>query len=223
MDKYYIKLTKNDKTILKSFENMIDGLGTYLGEGYELVLLSLENLETSVVKIINGSLSGRKVGSPITDLTLQLLGQIENNESHPSYCYFNKSKNGALIRSTTIPITGENNHIIGLICVNFYTDTAFSSFLSQFIPNVRELAMINAPSETFSENIDELILNSINIAKDMILPDASISSVNKNKEIVSLLYQKGIFNLKDSVVKVAELLNISKNTVYMHIRNLNPR
>ena len=29
----------------------------------------------------------------------------------------------------------------------------------------------------------------------------------------------GIFNMKDSVVKGAALLGISKNTVYMHIRN----
>ena len=56
--------------------------------------------------------------------------------------------------------------------------------------------------------------------KDIILNDTSVSANNKNKEIVTALYKRGIFNLKDSVVKVAEKLNISKNTVYMHIRNL---
>ena len=43
----------------------------------------------------------------------------------------------------------------------------------------------------------------------------------KNKEIVAILYQKGIFNLKDSVITIANHLGISKNTVYMHIRNMN--
>ena len=41
------------------------------------------------------------------------------------------------------------------------------------------------------------------------------------KEIISILHQKGIFNLKDAVVKVAHCMGISKNTVYMHVRNLN--
>ena len=44
---------------------------------------------------------------------------------------------------------------------------------------------------------------------------------NKNKEIVAILYQKGIFNLKDSVITIANHLGISKNTAYMHIRNMN--
>ena len=56
--------------------------------------------------------------------------------------------------------------------------------------------------------------------KDQIFMHMSISTNNKNKEIVTALYKKGIFNLKDSVIKVAGRLNISKNTVYMHIRNL---
>ncbi|WP_349667942.1 helix-turn-helix domain-containing protein, partial [Lacrimispora sp.] len=39
------------------------------------------------------------------------------------------------------------------------------------------------------------------------------------KEIINILCQQGVFTLKDAVVKVAEYLDISKNTVYMHIRN----
>ena len=57
--------------------------------------------------------------------------------------------------------------------------------------------------------------------KKIVYNDLSISASNKNKEIVSLLYQRGIFNLKDSVITISEQLGISKNTVYMHIRNLN--
>ena len=68
--------------------------------------------------------------------------------------------------------------------------------------------------------MDELIETALADVKDMILNDTSIAASNKNKEIVTALYKRGIFNLKDSVVKVAERLGISKNTVYMHIRNL---
>ena len=46
------------------------------------------------------------------------------------------------------------------------------------------------------------------------------SHSNKNKEIIRKLYDKGIFQIKDSVPKIADELNISKNTVYLHLRNL---
>ena len=44
--------------------------------------------------------------------------------------------------------------------------------------------------------------------------------MNRNKEIIAILYQKDIFNLKNAVPKVAERLGLSKNTVYLHLRNL---
>ncbi|MFR3728009.1 helix-turn-helix domain-containing protein [Lacrimispora sp.] len=74
--------------------------------------------------------------------------------------------------------------------------------------------------ETFSENIDDLLESTLNEIRENIMNDPSISSANKNKEIIIALEQRGIFNIKDSVVKIANLLNISKNTVYLHLRNL---
>ena len=76
-------------------------------------------------------------------------------------------------------------------------------------------------SETFVENTEELMLNALEDAKKTVYSNLTISSSNKNKEIISLLYQKGIFNLKYSVITIANHLGISKNTVYMHIRNMN--
>ena len=66
MDNSFLKLTATDRKILDSFALMLNGLGAYLGDGYELVLHSLENLDHSVIKIINGHYTGRKEGAPIT-------------------------------------------------------------------------------------------------------------------------------------------------------------
>lgn len=118
MDIPYIELTATDRQILNSYALMLDGLGAYLGEGYELVLHSLESLDHSVIKIINGHYTGRKEGSPITDLALKMLGELERDPARTVSPYFNKNKSGALLRSCTIPITGEHGRIIGLLCMN---------------------------------------------------------------------------------------------------------
>ena len=84
----------------------MDGLALYLGEGYEFVLHSLEDLSHSVVKIINGHYSNRKPGAPITDFGLNLLRDLEQKQKPEPQVYFNY-QNGTLLKSTTIPILAE--------------------------------------------------------------------------------------------------------------------
>ncbi|MDR2417706.1 MAG: helix-turn-helix domain-containing protein [Treponema sp.] len=43
---------------------------------------------------------------------------------------------------------------------------------------------------------------------------------HKNREIIRILYYQGIFKLKSAVYMVSHDLNLSKNTVYLHIRTL---
>ncbi len=72
-----MKLTEIDRMILQSYDTVLDGLAQYLGDGCEIVLHSLENLDKSVIKIVNGHHTGRKVGAPITHLALEMLDEIK--------------------------------------------------------------------------------------------------------------------------------------------------
>lgn len=220
MENNYINLTPEERAILQSYIPVVEGLGHYLGEGYEIILHNLESLEHSVMQIVNGHYSGRKIGSPITDFALAMLKQIEQTEDHSAITYFNQNANGTLLKSATIPIPGKKNKIIGMICINFYMNVPFSTLLSQFVPPAAGSLAAQNQTETFTEDVDDLIAGALSDVKDAILNNPAIPVQNKNKEIVTVLYQRGIFNLKDAVIKVAALLNISKNTVYMHIRNL---
>ncbi|EAZ71570.1 MukF protein [Vibrio cholerae NCTC 8457] len=48
--------------------------------------------------------------------------------------------------------------------------------------------------------------------------DKSVSNNTKNRQIVMALFDKGIFDIKDAINRVADRLNISKHTVYLYIR-----
>lgn len=217
MEDPYIELTEQDRLILESYKILLDGLADYLGEGYELILHSLENLDNSVIKIINGHYTGRREGAPITDLALNMLKKISNSDAPQSYSYFSKSKSGALLKSTTIPIVSGTRKIIGLLCINLHTEIPFQKMISTFLPNEPDYL---TQQETFAENVDDLIVTTLTNARAHVLNNPDISCNNRNKEIVAYLYEKGIFKMKDSVIKVANLMGISKNTVYMHIRNI---
>lgn len=212
----YLVLSPTDKVILESYKILVDGLSAYLGEGYEIILHSLEDLDHSVIKIINGHYTERCEGAPITDLALTMLEDLNRRSSLEVKAYFNH-KSGKTLKSVTIPVVGEQRRIIGLLCINFHMESSVFNFLTQFLPN--EASNISS-SETFNKNADGLLISALEDAKAQIYGDKSVNASNKNKEIIRLLYQRGIFNIKDAVASVAEDLGISKNTVYLHLRNI---
>ena len=214
---YNVVFTKEDHLILDSCKTVLDGLADYLGEGYEFVLHSLENVDHSVVKIINGHHTGRKEGAPITDLALNMLKKIQDNDNQPYISYNAQNKKGQPLRSATIAIHGTNRKVIGLICINFYLNTPFVNVLENFV-SMQSAAPQFAP-ETFAADINELIRESFETVYQEVVADASVPGSLRNKEIVLRLNERGIFKLKNAVITVANLLGISKNTVYLHLRN----
>lgn len=214
-----MKLTKTDYAILNSYRFLLDGLAEYLGSGYEIVLHSLENYEHSAIKVINGHFTGRAEGAPITDLAVRMLTEIkESGNIYQSRIYVNRNAKGVPMHCATIPIIGENNRIIGLLCMNFHTEIPFYDVLNNLLSIHQEKA--DNSIETYTNNSDELISSAVMEARTAIMNNPTISVSNRNKEVIYMLQEKGIFQLKDAVAKVANYLGISKNTVYLHLRNM---
>lgn len=216
MEYQNITLTPADWLVLQSCGDLLDGLANYLGEGYEIVLHSLEDLDHSIIRIVNGHHTGRKVGAPITGLALDMLGRM--TERGEEYCisYFTQNKNGEPLKSTTIAIRGEQGRIIGLLCINFYLNTPFSQVLSYFTP------MAAAPTrmvEAFSDNTEELVSQAVAQARQQVEADGTVPPSMKNRQIVAQLHAQGIFKMKSAVDLVAQDMDISKNTVYLHLRH----
>ena len=212
------QFSTTDHLILRSYCSILDGLAEFWGPGIEIVLHSLENYDSAAIKVVNGHYTGRSEGAPLTDLALRMLRDIQRSgNNHKNLIYSNKSKTGSPIRSATLPITGENDNIIGLLCINFYMDIPLHSYLESFILPAHSG---NALTETFASSSDELIENAVLSARDEVYANPGISSTNRNREIISILLEKDIFRLKTAVPKVSEMLGLSTNTVYLHLRHL---
>ena len=222
-------LSEIDKLILNSYKTIVYGLADYLGPESEIVLHSLENYESSAI-IIAGENTKRKVGAPITDLALSMLSKMSVSEGTNFLTYFTKSKNQTKMKSSTIAIYGENKRIIGLLCINYNLECKLDDFIKNFSYPEKideDVNLINFNSsekssmiENFTNSIDELIEEKVEKIKIKVDKNEEISNNNKNKEIIKILYEEGIFNIKDGVIRVAKKMNISKNTVYLHIRQL---
>lgn len=218
MENQIIFLTEQDKAILRSYLHIAEGIAEFWGESCEVIVHNLAQLDASVIKIINGRNPGTMEETTISDTALSYAHKMMEDPSLRHVTYFSKTKRGETFKAMICAIEGERHNIIGLLCVHFYLTASFHTLLQTFSPAPQTSGQ--GLSDTFVENSEELMLSALAEAKKNVYGNLSISSANKNKEIISLLHQKGIFNLKDSVITIANHLGISKNTVYMHIRNM---
>ena len=220
-----VSFTPADRAVLESYKTLVEGLAGYLGEGYEIVLHSLENLEHSAVKVANGHHTGRREGAPITDLALSMLSRLTEKGSLGYVCYNAKNKYGAPLRSTTISIHGPGGKVIGLLCINFYLDTPLSHCLEALglAAGAAPAPAPGLPAENFAGSTRELVASAVERAAQQVRGDPAIRPALHNREIVALLYAEGIFNMKDAVPLAAELLGISVNTVSLHLRHVKGR
>lgn len=216
---HHMKLSSTEHAILDSYKSVLDGLSLFLGDGFEFVLHSLEDLDTSAIKVVNGHYSKRSEGAPITDLAMQMLQKIkQGGDIRKNMIYINRNRGKAPIKSATLPIIGSGERIIGLLCINFHMSISLGSFFEGFLGGFGGEALQPA-TENYAANSEYLITSELESARNEVLSNPDVAATNQNKVIVSLLNDKGIFELKEAVSIVANELKISKNTVYLHIRN----
>lgn len=206
-------LSDEDHAILASYFPVVDGIAALLGEHCEIVLHSLEFLEHSAIYIVNGHNTNRKIGSPITDRALWSLHHMQTDSvSKP---YFTKAKGGVLMKSITIAIRNGKQHVIGLICININLDVPMSQFLNSFIAPQEADSSVN-----FASSVEDLVAQTIENTIEEIQNNRNVANNNKNRQIVTALFEKGIFDIKDAINQVAERLDISRHTVYLYIRQI---
>lgn len=145
-----------------------------------------------------------------------VLRDIEGSERNFSRSYFTRAKGGVLMKSITVAIRNGDNRVIGLLCINVNLDAPFSQVLQSFMPT--QEAQEAASSVNFASDVEELVDQTVERTIEEINADKSVSNNTKNRQIVMALFDKGIFDIKDAINRVADRLNISKHTVYLYIR-----
>ncbi|ACH66172.1 helix-turn-helix transcriptional regulator [Aliivibrio fischeri] len=205
------KLTTADKLILKSTYSIVDGIAAMFGKHVEVVLHSLDSDNPSIIKIANGHVTGRGIGAPITNLALEKL----KTDSDVSTPYFTRTEKGELLRSVTSMIRNEDGTPIALLCINSNLDVPMNSFFMDLFPQTNQLT---ASPETFAKDSIEMLTDSIAKIQHDVFEDESIAVSRRVRTIVERLHHQGAFNIKDAIQITANILNVSKDSVYRYLR-----
>lgn len=214
-------------SILERFIPVVDFLGAFLGEDCEVVLHDASKPDCSVLAIANSHISGRRVGSPITDMALRLIKDGTWKTSSFITGYKTQSKDGRQLHSATYFIRQDDGSLAGMLCLNMDAAPLIEArdLLDRFISRGRlEKPRVDAdnghPLETFAESLEDLTSSIIHQAVNgaEIPPDRM--TADEKMAIVRALNEKGVFLLKGAVSVVARHLAASEATIYRYLQKV---
>lgn len=210
------------KENLDFFIPMMEGIAGQFGENCEVVLHDhSQGLESSIVAIINGHVTGRQVGDPSSNLGLEVLrGSDVNGDRHN---YFTKTRDGKTLRSTSVYVRNGNKQVIGALCMNLDI-----SDILQAEKTLNKMAGRPDTAPLRPQEVNEVFVKDVNelldylIAECMTLINVPVSNMSRQDKLNAIKFfdDKGVFLIKKSGERICEFLNISKYTLYAYLGEL---
>ena len=216
--------------IIEHYKRLVEYLGVVCGPAYEFILHDVSQPDHSVVAIANSEISGRKVGAPLTEYSLELIKAKQYLTHKYVANYDGITETGDILRSSTFFIKDENEELIALLCINFNV-SELNAVCRQIarIGNVpippkcskqcfRYEEDISEPRESFSQDLPNLIRKILDAVLNDKKDHSQFFTTDEKMALLEILEKKGIFQLKGSVHEVAKSLHCSVPTIYRYLK-----
>lgn len=200
---------------LELLKQVAAGIAAQFGSSCEVVIHDLSrNPDHSIVAIINGHVSGRKVGDGASNVVMEQL-RTQDPEPKDHLCYLTKTPDGKILKSSTVYIRDRKGKVSAILAINY--DISRLILMEEALHDLTSTGE-EVPSEperitNVSDLLDELIQQSVALVGK---PAAVMNKEDKVKAI-QFLSQNGAFLITKSGDKVAKYFGISKYTLYSYI------
>lgn len=208
--------------MVKSLIPIVKTIAATFGKNCEVVLHDISGPQKSIVAIENGHVTGRKINDPITDLALLSLRQsgFGNQREDKLINYKTQTKDGKILKSSSVFIKDKNNKIVGCLCINYDMEgyLMFKNLTDEFcsMSDLRE----KKEKETFASDVDEILDKIISEAINEIGKPTSLMQKADNIRVVEIVDEVGGFMIKGSIDQLAYKLNVSRYTIYNYLEEL---
>lgn len=199
--------------LLRAFIPTANAIAGTFGNECEVVIHDLTTPENSVVYVSNGIVTGRRPGQSFDHLVRQvLLNKDFRNDNVVNYTF--STEDGRLIKSSSALIRDQQQEVVGMICINFditnwkKIQSAINQFLSVTNEKIEKEVDVN---QDVMSIIDEIIHN--------IVGERDLKDIKRRDaiDLVRFMDEKGIFLVKGTIDKIANLLGVSKVTIYSYL------
>lgn len=195
---------------------MATGIAAQFGSNCEVVVHDLSrHPDHSIVAIVNGHVTGRKVGDGASHVVIE---QLQSNDPEPKdhLCYLTKTPDGKILKSSTVYIRNSKGKVSAIFSINYDI-----SKLLMVESAVRDLI---STGEEPQQAEPEKIVNINDLLDDLIeqsvaLVGKPVALMNKDDKVkaIRFLNQNGAFLVTKSGDKIAKYFGISKYTLYSYI------
>ena len=207
---------KEGALLFEYLKIVVDGIARTFGRRCEVVLHDLSDLKRSIIKIENGQVTGRSVGSSITD---QGLNYLKNDKGENLLInYPSTTEDGRFLKSSTFIFRDKRGIPVAAICLNFdVTDILNFNAAIDDIFGFLEETDVRTAIETFQGDA-RTTLNEI-ADKTIRKAGKAIPSMGKSDkiEIIGQLEDHGFFLIKGAIKFIASKLMVSKFTIYNYL------
>ncbi|MFA6916858.1 MAG: PAS domain-containing protein [Parachlamydiales bacterium] len=198
------------KPALNLYAPIAEAIAALLFPNAEVVL---HNLKTGCIEGIFNNFSKRKIGD---DSLLDEMGELDSQDFFEPY--FKTNWDGRRIKSVTAVLKNESKKPIGLLCINL--DISKWNEMHQFILEMIKPAT-EMPDFLFKNDWREKINIYVSTyLKQHALRLESLSKPEKQQLLIAL-YKEGAFDTKNAASYIAEVLQISRATVYNYLKECN--
>lgn len=209
------KTPKDNSSLVESLKLVVDGIAGTFGRRCEVVLHDLSDLDRSIVKIANGHVTGRSVGSSITD---QGLKDLKKGDRDLILNYQSVTADGRSLKSTTMIFRDKTGSPKAAICINMdVTDILMFNNMVQEMFSLPDSVQEEDDTETFDQDVTSTLNKMANKTINRIGKQAQSLSKEERVSIVRDLDSQGFFLIKGAIKILASKLMVSKFTIYNYL------
>jgi predicted transcriptional regulator YheO len=200
--------------VFASLKPVMAAIVDLLGPGSEVVLHDMAHPDASIMAI-EGDVTNRRVGGPLTDSGL---GCLRSPESGRVYSYTTVAEGGRVVKSASVFLTDDEGEIFGGLCINLD--------ITPYLTFDRHLQVLIKPAEeqtdpqTFGSDVGDVLDKMLDDAISAAGIPISLMQRADRLKVIRALEERGAFLLKKAVPLLAERLGVSRHTIYSDLSEI---
>lgn len=196
------------------------GIARHFGNDCEVCIHDLQanDLEHTICYIINGHVSGRKIGDGASKIVLETLEALKKGDNVSDHLgYRTHTSDGRILKSSTIFLKDESGKYRFILSIN-HDMTDFinaQSALSNIVENIEA-----AGEDIYGQiplSVNDLLDNLIEQSVKLVGKTPALMTKDEKVKAIKFLQDAGAFLITRSGDKISQFFGISKFTLYSYI------
>ena len=215
-------MSKKGKLDIRALTQIINLIEHQFGSNCEVVLHDLSrSYDNTIIDIRNGHVTNREIGGCGSNLGLEVIrGTVKDGDK---FNYYTTTKDGKILRSSSIYILDEERNLRYSLCVNL--DITESVKFEAFLHNQNRFDLDveqgnPGGEEVFVNNVHELVESMLDSGVAFIGKPVEEMSKEDKTRLIEFLDDKGVFLITKSGEKVCDALGITKYTFYQMLETV---